>query len=384
MTANFQKSFIAVHVGAGYHSIAMTDAYKEACQNACLAGLAKLDAGEHALEGAAAAVAVLEDDQITNAGTGSNLNLHGNVECDASIMDGERLLFGAVGALSGVKNPISVAKEVVKEQIKGQMSLGRVPPSVLVGNGALKWACDHDIGVVSGSDMISQKALSAYRKHKQRLMEVEQEARLSAKRSKLDADIEDIVNTPENSLLESIISTPEESLLDTVGVVCMDAKGNVCSASSSGGIALKHPGRVGQTGIFGSGCWAQNGNTDTASVACCTTGCGEHLMRTLLAKECYDSLTGSDNASLAISTVFKNKFLESPMLNGVKFKFGGALVVKCWGHDDVELVWAHTTKSMCIGYMMSGEKKGKTVMSRLSDTSVAGISLSVGGKHFHT
>ncbi len=382
METGNNKCFIAVHVGAGYHSVSMTDDYKAVCQDACSAGLAKLDAGEHAIEGAAAAIAVLENNSITNAGIGSNLNLHGNVECDASIMDGESLLFAAVGALSGVKNPICVAKEMVREQMKGQLSLGRVPPSILVGNGALKWARDHNVDVASGSDMISQKALSAYRKHKQRLMELEQEDFLRVKRSKFEA--EPVVSTPEDSLEEGLdlCSTPVDSLLDTVGVLCIDSKGNVCSGLSSGGIALKHPGRVGQAATFGSGCWAQNGNDNTPSVACCTTGCGEHIMRTLLAKACCDSLSGTDNASLAISATFKDKFLESLMLKGVKLKLGGALAVKCWGAEDVELVWAHTTRSMCVGYMTSGQKRGKSVMSRLLDTSVAGISLTLGGKHF--
>ena len=362
------KSFIAVHVGAGFHGTASTDKYKAACQKACEAGLKFLDSGGHALDGATAAVTVLEDNPMTNAGTGSNLTLEGNVECDASIMDGESLLFGAVGALSGVKNPICVARELVREQIKGELTLGRVPPSFLASNGALKWARDHGTDVVSGSDLVSQKALSAYRKQKKRLAEANFVSSKPSKVARTDTEIDKFET---------------DELFDTVGVVCVDSQGNACSALSSGGIALKFPGRVGQAATFGSGCWAQNGDSESEKpvVACCTTGCGEHIMRTLLAKECCDSLAGDENASLAITSVFKTKFLDSPMLKQVKLKYGGALAVKCWD-GEVEMVWGHTTKSMCIGYMSSGDKAAKAIMSRLPDASVPGISLSVEGKLF--
>lgn len=372
-----KSCFIAVHVGAGYHAPDNDGHYRKACQTACETGLRVLHQGGGAMDGAAAAVAYLEDNPWTNAGTGSCLNLHGNVECDAGVMDGESHLFGAVGALAGIQNPVFVAKELVKEQRKGQMSLGRIPPSLLVGTGALTWARDHGMREVSTSDLISQKALSAYRKHKRKLVENDETGRRSVKVQKV-IETGDDRTAGDNS---DHTADNSDMLLDTVGVVCIDRQGNVSSAASSGGIALKHPGRVGQAAIYGSGCWAQNGHNAKPSVACCTTGCGEYLVRTLLAKECCDGLLGTDNASLAISTTFRDKFLKSPVLKGVDRKLGGALAVKC-SDGDVELVWAHTTASMCVGYMVTGQKKARSHMSRLPDTSVAGLSLSVEGKHF--
>ena len=76
---------------------------------------------------------VLEDAGETNAGFGSNLTESGTVEMDAGLMDGSSLLFGSVGAISGVKNPILVAQKLVEEQGKGLLPLGRVPPNFLVG-----------------------------------------------------------------------------------------------------------------------------------------------------------------------------------------------------------------------------------------------------------
>ena len=92
------------------------------------------------MEAAARATIVLEDAGETNAGYGSNLTESGTVEMDAGLMDGSSLLFGAVGALSGVKNPILVAQRLVEEQQKGLLPLGRVPPGFLVGEGAKEWA----------------------------------------------------------------------------------------------------------------------------------------------------------------------------------------------------------------------------------------------------
>ena len=73
------------------------------------------------------AVITLEDSPLTNAGYGSNLTMDGCVECDASIMNGSDMQYGAVGAITGVKNPIEVAKEIYNYQNQS-IGWGRVPP----------------------------------------------------------------------------------------------------------------------------------------------------------------------------------------------------------------------------------------------------------------
>ena len=85
------------------------------------------------------AIKCLEDDVLTNAGFGSNLNMGGNVECDACLMDGHDLMFGAVGAVQTIKNPIEVAQRVLQKQ-REPMPLGLIAPNLLVGEGATKWA----------------------------------------------------------------------------------------------------------------------------------------------------------------------------------------------------------------------------------------------------
>lgn len=159
----------------------------------------------------------------------------------------------------------------------------------------------------------------------------------------------------------------DDHVTDTVGVVVMDCWGNVASTVSSGGIALKQPGRVGQAACFGCGCWAQNSRCPGQySVGISTTGCGEHLVRTFLARECATSLCGSDNPMEALQKVMKEKFAESVFLTGVREKLGGAI---CMHYDEAsgkgEFLWTHTTSSMGIAFQTTADQHATTRMSRL-------------------
>lgn len=89
------------------------------------------------------AIKHLENSELTNAGYGSNLNIAGYVECDASIMTGDDLLFGSVGAVQNIKNPIEVAYDVLLNQRKAT-KCGLIPPNMVVGEGAQKWAFSID------------------------------------------------------------------------------------------------------------------------------------------------------------------------------------------------------------------------------------------------
>jgi len=169
MEENLPEGFVGVHIGAGQHSEARTNLYLEICAAACQAGTDVLRGGGSAVEAAARATIVLEDAGETNAGFGSNLTESGTVEMDAGLMDGSSLLFGAVGAISGVKNPILVARKLVEEQGKGLLPLGRVPPGFLVGEGAKEWAVRHNIQTIKTENLISDKAAKLYRHYKKKL-----------------------------------------------------------------------------------------------------------------------------------------------------------------------------------------------------------------------
>uniref|UniRef100_A0A8C0ZH00 Threonine aspartase 1-like n=1 Tax=Cyanistes caeruleus TaxID=156563 RepID=A0A8C0ZH00_CYACU len=161
--------FVLVHAGAGYHSESKAKEYKHVCKRACQKAIEKLQAGALATDAVTAALIELEDSPFTNAGLGSNLNLLGEIECDASIMDGKSLNFGAVGALSGIKNPVSVANRLLCEGQKGKLSAGRIPPCFLVGEGAYRWAVDHGIPACPPGIMATRFSLAAFKRNKRKL-----------------------------------------------------------------------------------------------------------------------------------------------------------------------------------------------------------------------
>jgi taspase (threonine aspartase 1) len=119
---------VMVHVGAGHHTPENDVDYEKACQMACLASKSILDQQGTALDAVIAATRVLEDDPIANAGFGSVLTEEGTIECDAAIMDGRDGKFGAIGAVSGIKNPIVVAAKLLEEDRLGHAGLSQIPP----------------------------------------------------------------------------------------------------------------------------------------------------------------------------------------------------------------------------------------------------------------
>ena len=100
-----------MHAGAGRHARVREGSYCAVMQKACEAGHAALLSGGSSLDAVEAAIAVLEDDPVSNAGLGSNLSFDGTVECDASVMEGAARTFGACGAVSGVPNPVKLVVE---------------------------------------------------------------------------------------------------------------------------------------------------------------------------------------------------------------------------------------------------------------------------------
>ncbi|XP_074651232.1 threonine aspartase 1-like [Tubulanus polymorphus] len=370
---------VAVHVGAGYHSEAKAKEYKRTCQEACLQAIKLLKKKENVVSAVVAAILSLEDSECTNAGLGSNLTLDGCVECDASVMDGKTSHYGATGALSGIKNPIQVAEALLKYQSIPNTPLGRIPPCILVGKGAFDWAVTHGIAPCPASKMITDSSLRSYKKHRRKLDELT--SHISTHQA---SNSPSKIRKPEE--LCSLDNSRTESVLnDTVGAICVDEFGNVAAAVSSGGIILKHSGRLGQAAMYGCGCWAQNGTKDEPSVAVSTSGCGEHLIRSLLAKECADSLVSDSNPSQAITGVLTKNFLGAEILKDIPEKLGGILALCCTRDGENlegELLWAHTTETMCIGFMSTLNQQAKSCISHLSDGAKAGQTLNLEGTTF--
>ncbi|XP_001947449.1 threonine aspartase 1 isoform X1 [Acyrthosiphon pisum] len=336
---------IAVHAGAGYQKATKEANYKKICMKACKKGLEILKNNGSALDAVAVATMVLEDSPLTNAGYGSNLTWNGAVECDASIIDGSNMHYGGVGAVSGIKNPIALAKLICENQ-NLKMSFGRIPPCLLVGLGAHEYAIANNIVAVDPFNLISEKSKKDFVHNKYKV--------INQKYSNCQAG---------------------NSRLDTVGCVGMDKLGNVAASSSSGGILLKQDGRVGQAALLGSGCWAQNMSDDVA-MAVTTSGCGEHLIKTNLAREMSKQLLNSSCPTIAITKCFNEDFIHSPILKNCNEKLAGALVLYK-NKDCCEILSAHTTKSMCIAYATENDKK--SFVSRLMTNTLPGTSVMVQG-----
>ncbi|NXD96075.1 TASP1 aspartase, partial [Chaetorhynchus papuensis] len=371
--------FVLVHAGAGYHSESKAKEYKHVCKRACQKAIEKLQAGALATDAVTAALIELEDSPFTNAGLGSNLNLLGEIECDASIMDGKSLNFGAVGALSGIKNPVSVANRLLCEGQKGKLSAGRIPPCFLVGEGAYRWAVDHGIPACPPGIMATRFSLAAFKRNKRKLELAE----------KVETDLIQLKKRRQSNEKEN-----DSGTLDTVGAVVVDQEGNVAAAVSSGGLALKHPGRVGQAALYGCGCWAENtGAHNPYSTAVSTSGIYyfyKYLMKLLSFSKV--KLKKNTQEALPIANNSPQQFCPgSPFLANEDGVLGGVIVLRscrCSAEPEssqekptllVEFLWSHTTESMCVGYMSAQDGKAKTHISRLPPGAVAGQSVAIEG-----
>lgn len=301
--------------------------YRKVCKESCVAATAVLRAGGSALEACEAAIIRLENCGYTNAGYGSNLTWDGKIECEASIMDGASLQFGACTNLTNVANPISLARCICERQSK-LLSFDRIPPMILAAEGASDFARELNLPMIEPESLVSRKARKTYDYCRSTVQKYE--------------------NTFDIKVMP----------LDTVGAVVVDSQGNCVAGCSSGGLILKLSGRVGQAATYGAGCWSmKSGNR---SAATCTTGNGEYLMKTLLAREIVDGLLTDPCSITSMHKTFNDKFLKSPFLRNLNEIYGGALSVIYDGETgDGELLWSHTTQSFCIGHMSTQQKAPK-------------------------
>ncbi|KAF2276215.1 N-terminal nucleophile aminohydrolase [Westerdykella ornata] len=172
---------IFVHAGAGYHSIQNERIHLEACNDAAQIAMLVLRNGGSAVDAVEIAIKMLEDREITNAGYGSNLAMDGVVECDASIVD-HHGRSGAVGAVAQVKNPISLARLVLDHSMQ-TLTLRRVPPNLLVAQGATDFAFEMGMPILPFDALVSPAAHERWLRWRADLKSAERKAKKSGQPS---------------------------------------------------------------------------------------------------------------------------------------------------------------------------------------------------------
>ncbi|HEY6481922.1 MAG TPA: isoaspartyl peptidase/L-asparaginase [Steroidobacteraceae bacterium] len=230
---------IAIHGGAGalpHGSLTgpRLDGYRLSLEAALDAGYAILAAGGTSLDAVTAAVCLLEDDPLFNAGRGAALTRDGTAELDAAIMDGRRQRAGAVASVRHVRNPIELARRVMEKSRH----------VLLVGDGAEEFALEEGLALVPNAYFRTAE--------RQRQLEAEQHG----------AAVSDLV----------------PAALGTVGAVAFDQHGDLAAATSTGGMTNKRRGRVGDSPLIGAGTYAKNGICAVSG-----TGHGEYFIRCVAA-----------------------------------------------------------------------------------------------------
>ena len=262
---------IAIHGGAGTLVKGMMTPeleanYKTALQLALDKGYTVLKSGGTAIEAVEKAVVSLEDSPLFNAGKGSVFTATESHEMDASIMDGKTLNAGAVTLITGIKNPISLAHDVMEKS----------EHVFLAGEGAMQFAKQLNYSIENAAYFYDEL------RHQQWL---------------------EIKDTDSFQLDHSV---KKDSKFGTVGAVACDQKGNIAAATSTGGMTNKRFGRVGDSPMIGAGNYANN---KTCAISC--TGSGEFFIRGVVA---YDvaCLMEHKNMSLtdASNGVIHKRILE--------------------------------------------------------------------------
>jgi len=298
-----KEPVIIVHGGAGTWSLPKRKPGLLGVKRAARKGFNVLRQGGTSIDAIEAAVICLEDNPVFNAGTGSALNLRGEVEMDAAIMNGRDLEGAGVAVVRHVKNPIRLARIIME----------RTNHVLLAGEGARAIATAF---ALPETNVRVRSRIEAWRRssHSLRGREPGYFVRNA-------------------SLIQSgVLRNP----LDTVGALALDKKANLAAACSTGGVSMKLPGRVGDSAILGAGLYADND-----SGAATATGIGEIAVRLAISKLAVDlmaRLPAEDAAREAIQIAGRKigKGLGLLTLDN-RGRFGVA-------HDTPNVCWAAYSK----------------------------------------
>lgn len=313
---------IVIHGGAGgikkeYFTEEQQEAYTLKLEEALKAGYAILEKGGISLDAVQAAINVMEDSPLFNAGKGAVYNSEGNQEMDAAIMDGKTLNAGAIAGVNHIKNPILAARIVMDSSSHVLLS----------GRGAEILAAKYGIKMVDSSYFFTEKRMN-------QLKELQ-----GKEKTKLDHTAFLI----KNELID-------DHKFGTVGAVAIDKSGNIAAGTSTGGMTNKKYGRIGDVPIIGAGTYANN-----LTCGISATGTGEYFIRTVAAHE--------------VSSLIKHKgFTPSEALHEVLFNQigplggeGGMILLDKNG----DVYWDFNSTGMFRGYKKS---TGETTIEMFEKT----------------
>ena len=303
------KFSIVIHGGAGgikraYFTETQQKAYKQKLQEALDAGYTILEKNGTALNAIQAAINIMENAPLFNAGKGAVYNSEGNQEMDASIMDGRTLNSGAVAGVNHIKNPILAARMVMDSSKHVMLS----------GKGAEILAKKYGIEMVDSTYFFTQKRWNQLQK-------------IQGK--------EKTKNTQAFLIKNELI---DDHKYGTVGAVALDKNGNIAAGTSTGGMTNKKYGRIGDSPIIGAGTYANN-----ATCGISATGTGEYFIRTVAAHEVSNLIQYKKmNPKEALHQVIFNQIGK---LGGE----GGMILLDKYG----DVYWDFNSTGMFRGYKKS-------------------------------
>lgn len=268
------KFVLAIHGGAGtILKSQMTKEkeiqYKNVLQQSLDVGYKVLKSGGTSVAAVEAAVIVLEDSDLFNAGKGAVFSSEGKHELEASIMRGKDLQAGAIGGAVSLKNPISVSRKIMEES----------DYVYLVGNGATQFAKE------KGFEEVPNNYFYSEHRHQQ---------------------WQSVKNSNDMKLDHSHAT---DKKFGTVGAVALDVYGNLAAATSTGGLVNKKYGRLGDSSVIGAGVYA---NDQTCAISC--TGYGEFFLRGVVA---YDISCLMEYKGMSLNEAAKKVIMEKqPSIGG--------------------------------------------------------------------
>lgn len=300
---------IVIHGGAGVITRDDMDPdmevrYRESLEESLRAGYEVLEDGGSAVDAVQAAIRVMEDDSIYNAGRGSVFTAEETHELDAAIMDGADRNAGAVTGVTGIRNPVDLARVIMDESVHVFMA----------GEGAETFAEQFDLETVDQDYF-----------HTERRWEALQRAR------------------SDNGGNGSASLSEEEArrYFGTVGAVARDQNGDLAASTSTGGMTNKQFGRIGDVPVIGAGTYANN-----ESCAVSTTGWGEYFIRNVVA---HDICARMQHGGVTLAEAADAAILDVVPDHG---GYGGAVAIDRDGHTHMTM----STEGMYRGEMLAGEE----------------------------